>query len=95
MGPDALDTADNESGWEKYETGPDAFGIAENESVSTKHEQRDPTPSVPPKISPGAQNMQTGPDALLTAKNESVWAKYENGARRIRHRRKGVRENKT
>jgi hypothetical protein len=57
--------------------------------------KRDPTPSVPSKMSPRAQNMKTGPDALHTAENESGSAKYENGTRRTRHRRKRVREHKT
>jgi hypothetical protein len=35
-------------------------------------------PSVPPKMSPGA-NKKTGPDALGTTENESGSAKYENG----------------
>jgi hypothetical protein len=41
--------------------------------------KRDPTTSVPPKMSPGAQNMKTGPDALGTAENESGSVKHENG----------------
>jgi hypothetical protein len=53
------------------------------------------TPSVPPKTSPGAQNMKTGPNALGTAEHESERAKYENRTRRTRHRRKLVRERKT
>jgi hypothetical protein len=47
-------------------TGPDA--TAENES-DTQNMKMDPTPSVPPKMSPGAQNLNTGPDDLGTAKN--------------------------
>jgi hypothetical protein len=39
----------------------------------------DPTPSVPPKTSQGAQNMKTGADALGTAENESGCANHENG----------------
>jgi hypothetical protein len=43
---------------------PDALGTAENDFGSTKREKRDTTPSVPSKMSSGAQNMKTGPDAL-------------------------------
>jgi hypothetical protein len=39
----------------------------------------DPTPSVPPKTSPGTQNRKTGPDALGTAENESGRAKHDIG----------------
>jgi hypothetical protein len=46
------------------------------------------TPSVPPKMCPGAQNMKMGPDALGTAENVSGRAILENGTRRIRRRRK-------
>jgi hypothetical protein len=35
-GPDALGTAENESGREKHETGPDDIGTAKNESESAK-----------------------------------------------------------
>jgi hypothetical protein len=39
-------------------TCPDSLGIVENVYGRAK---RDPTPSEPPKTSPGAQNMKTGP----------------------------------
>jgi hypothetical protein len=45
-------------------------------------------------MGPGAQNMKTGPDALGTVENETWSAKYENGTRRRRYRRKGVKERK-
>jgi hypothetical protein len=67
-------------------TGPDALGIAENESRSAKHEKWTPT-SVPPKMSPGAQNIKTGPDALGTAKNMSGSGKHENSIRGPRYNR--------
>jgi hypothetical protein len=57
--------------------------------------QRDPTPSVPSKTIPGAQNMKTGPDALGTAENEFGRAKQENGTQRRRYRRKQVWAHKT
>jgi hypothetical protein len=36
--PDALGSAENESGSVKHEKGPEALGTAENESVSAKYE---------------------------------------------------------
>jgi hypothetical protein len=56
-----------------------ALRTTENESVSAKHDKLDPTPPVPPKSGPGAQNMKTEPGALGTAQNESGNAKQENG----------------
>jgi hypothetical protein len=38
-GPDALGTAENESGRENMKLGPDALGTAENEFVSAKLEK--------------------------------------------------------
>jgi hypothetical protein len=58
-------------------TGADAVSIAENEFRCAKHEQN-PTPSVPPKTSPGAPNMKTEADAHSTAESESLSAKHEN-----------------
>jgi hypothetical protein len=52
-------------------TGPDTVGTVENGAESAKHEKQNPTPSVPPKTGPGAQNMNTEPDALGTAEIES------------------------
>jgi hypothetical protein len=85
--------------------GADALGTAEKESSSAKHEngtqrpwhleKRDPTPSLPPKMSPGPQNMKTGADTLGIIENESGSAKHENGTRSSRYRRKRVRERKT
>jgi hypothetical protein len=68
-------------------SGRDALGIAENES-GRKTFKRDPTPSVSPKMGPGAQNMKTGPDAHGTAENVSGRAKHENGTRRPLYRLK-------
>jgi hypothetical protein len=48
----------------------------------------DPTPSVPPKMSQGVQNVKTGLDAHGTAENESGTAKHENGTERPPYRRK-------
>jgi hypothetical protein len=60
-------------------TGPDRVVTAENGAGSAKHEKQNPTPSVPPKTGPGAQNMKTEPDALGTVETESGSAKHENG----------------
>jgi hypothetical protein len=51
-------------------------------------------PATPPKMSPRAQNLKKGPDALGTAENEYGSVKHENGTRRLRYRRKLVRERK-
>jgi hypothetical protein len=66
-------------------TGPDALGTAKNEYWEAK---QDPTPSEPPKTSPGAQNMETGHDAHGNAENKSGRAKNENGTRHPWNRRK-------
>jgi hypothetical protein len=44
-------------------TGPDAHCTAEKLVQERKIGKRDPTPSVPLKMSPGAQNVKTGRDA--------------------------------
>jgi hypothetical protein len=49
-------------------TGRGALGTTPNDSGSLKHDNRDPTLSVPPKTSPRAQNMKMGPHALGTSK---------------------------
>jgi hypothetical protein len=76
-------------------SGSDALGATENGSGSAKDEKYTPTPSVPPKMFSGAQNMKTVTDALSIAKNVSGSAKLENGTRRRRYRRKCVWERKT
>jgi hypothetical protein len=58
-------------------TGTDTLRTAENVSGRAKHESG--TGPVPPKMSPGKQNMKIGPDALGTYENESGCAKHENG----------------
>jgi hypothetical protein len=49
--------------------GADALGTAENESGSARHENGTPTLAIPPKKSPGMQNMKTGTEALGSAEN--------------------------
>jgi ferredoxin len=92
MGPDALGTVKNVSGRAKYENGTQCIWHCGKCVREHKTCKRDPTLSVPPKTSLGAQNMKTGPDALGTAENEYGSTKHENGTRRTRHRRKRVRE---
>jgi hypothetical protein len=81
MGPDALGTAENESGRAKYENGTRRTRYHRKRVRGYKTWKRDPTPT-------GAQNMITGLEPLCTAENDSGRAKYENGTRRPRYRRK-------
>jgi hypothetical protein len=47
---------------------PPTPGTAKNESGSVKHENGTRRPPLPPKTSPGAQNMKIGPDASVPLK---------------------------
>jgi hypothetical protein len=106
-GPDALGNAENVSGCGKRENGTRRTQHRQKRVRVHKTRKRDPTPSIPPKMSPeampsaqpkmspGAQNLKTAPDAPGTAENMSGHAKRENGTRRPRHRRERVRERKT
>jgi hypothetical protein len=58
------------SGVQNMKTATDTLVSAENESGHAKREKRDPTPSVPPKMSQGAQIRKTGPDTNNTAEKE-------------------------
>jgi hypothetical protein len=90
MGLDALGTAENESRSAKHENGIWRPRYRRNRVRERRTWKRDPTPSVPAKTSPGAQNVKMGPYALRTAENESRSTKPENGTRRTRHRQKRV-----
>jgi hypothetical protein len=90
-GADALGTAENESGRTKHENGTELPRYRRKGVRANKTGKWEPTPSVPSKMSQGAQNMKTGDDALGIAKNESGSAKHENGARCPRYRQKRVR----
>jgi hypothetical protein len=68
-GPDALSSSENEYGRAKHGTRRPWYRRKRVRARKTRKQY--PTPSVPSKMSPGAQNMKTGPDALGTAKNES------------------------
>jgi hypothetical protein len=88
MGPDALDTVENESGDANHEIGtrPPLYHRKRVRELKTR--KRDPTPSVPPKMSPGAQNKKMGHDALGPAENKPGSAKHVNGTGRPRYYRK-------
>jgi hypothetical protein len=94
MVPDALGIAENESGRAKREKGTRRPRYRRKRVRARKTRNRDPTPSVPPKMSLGAQNMTTGPDAHGTPKNMSGSGKHEKGTRRPRYPQKHVRERK-
>jgi hypothetical protein len=94
-GPDALITVGNESGRAKLKNGTRRPRYRRKRVRARNTCKREPTPSVMPNTSPGAQNMKTGPDALGTAENESGSAKHENDTRRPRYRGKLLRERKT
>jgi hypothetical protein len=105
-GPDALGTAEKESGSAKKEnrTRHPRYRRKQNPTPSHRRKQN-PTPSLPqktepdtlapPNTCPGAQNMKTGPDAVRTAEKVAVSAKHENGSGRHWYRRKCVRARKT
>jgi hypothetical protein len=76
---DALGTAENESGSAKNENGTLRPRYRRKRVRVRKALKRDTSPSVPPKTSPGAQNMKMEPDALGTAKNEFGSENHENG----------------
>jgi hypothetical protein len=72
----------------------DALDTVKNESGSAKYENGTRR-SLPPKMSPQAQNMNTRPGALGTAQNGSGSPKHEDSTQRPRYRRKRVRKRKT
>jgi hypothetical protein len=85
---DALYTAENESERAKHENRTRRLRNRRKRVRTRKILKQDPTPSVPPKTCPGAQNMKTVTDVLGTAENESGHAKHENRTRRPRYPRK-------
>jgi hypothetical protein len=87
-GPDAVGTAENGSGSAIQENGNRRRRYRQKRVWKRKTRKQDQTPSVPPKMSPGAQNMKTGPDALSTNENGSRSAKHKNETRRRRYRQK-------
>jgi hypothetical protein len=93
--PNALRTVKKDSGRPKHENWTRRPRYRQKLVWERKTLKRDLTPSVPPKMSQGAQNMKTGHDALGTAEDESGRAKYENGTRLPQNRRNRVRARKT
>jgi hypothetical protein len=67
-GPEAYYIAENESGSAKRENGTRRPRYRRKLVRERKTRKLDPTPSVSPKMSPGAQNMKMAPDALGTPK---------------------------
>jgi hypothetical protein len=77
-GPDTLVTAKNESASAKHENWTRHPRYGRKRVRQRKKRKRYPTPSIPLKTSPGAQNIKTVSDALVTVENESGSAKHEN-----------------
>jgi hypothetical protein len=94
-GLDAVGTAENVSGSANYKNWTRRPRYRRIRVRGRKTLKRDTTPSIPTKISLGAQNMKTGPDAVGTAENGSGSAKHDNRTRCRRYRRIRVRERKT
>jgi hypothetical protein len=90
-GRDALVTAENDSRRAKHENGTRRPRYRRKRVRVRKTRNQDPTPSVPTKMSTGAQNRKTGHNAFGTAENEFGSAEQENGTRCARYRRKQVR----
>jgi hypothetical protein len=82
-GHGVLGIAENRSGSAKYENKTHRPRYRRNRVRECKTSKRDPTPSVPKKTSPVAQNMKTSPDALGTDENKSGSTKYDNGTQRL------------
>jgi hypothetical protein len=81
-GLDALRIAKNMIGSGKHENGIGRPRYRRKRVRTRKTLKWDLMPAVPPKTSPGAQNMETAPDALHTAENMSGSVKQEKGTRR-------------
>jgi hypothetical protein len=94
-GHDALGTAENESGRAKHEHWTRRPRNRRKRVQARKTRKRDPTAPIPPKTSPGTQNVKTGHDALGTVENMSESGKHENEKGRPWYRRKRVRARKT
>jgi hypothetical protein len=77
--PDALGSAEMESGRAKHENGTRRLRYRRKRVRTGKTLKRHPTPSVLLKMSPEEQNMKTGPNALSTPKNENGRAKHKIG----------------
>jgi hypothetical protein len=78
-GIDAFGTAESEFESAKHENGTRRPPYRRKHARDHKTLKRDLMPSVPPKTSPGAQNMTTGPDDLGTAENVPGSANMKTG----------------
>jgi hypothetical protein len=78
-GPDVLDTVENESGSAKHENGTQPPRYRRKWVWVRKTCKRDPTSSVPSKMSLGAQNLKTGLGALGTVKTSLVVQNMKTG----------------
>jgi hypothetical protein len=94
-GPDAHGTAQNESESAKHENRTRRPWYRPKRVLEPKTLKQDPAPTVPPKMSPGAQHMKMRPNALGTVQNESGSIKHETGTRGPRYCPKRVLECKT
>jgi hypothetical protein len=92
---DAVGTAENEFGGRKHENETRRPRYRWKWVPERKTWKLELTPTVPPKTSPGAQNLKTRTNALGIAKNVSGSAELENETRRRRYSRKWVRARKT
>jgi hypothetical protein len=88
--PQAHGTAKNEFGVQNLKIKPDALDIVKKWVQERETWNLDPTPSIPSKMSPGAQNLKTRPNAPDNAENESGSTELENWIRGHRYRRKWV-----
>jgi hypothetical protein len=89
-GPNAHETAENESGSAKHENGTRRPPHCRKRVRERKTIKRDPTPSLPPKMSTDAQKKKKGPNALDIAENEFGSQKIKTGADAL-----GIAENES
>jgi hypothetical protein len=87
-----LGTTENESGSAKYEKGTRRPGYRQKRVQKRKLFNRELTLLLPPKTSPGAQNMKIGLYALGTTGNNFGRTKHENITLRPRYCQKLVSE---
>jgi hypothetical protein len=83
-GPDAVGTAENESGSAIHENGTQSRRYYRKRVQKHKTCKLDPTPSVSPNMSLGAQYMKTGPDTLGTGEMSSGAQNMKTGPDALR-----------
>jgi hypothetical protein len=74
-GANDLGTIENQSGHAKHKNGTQCPRYCRKQVRANKIWKWDSTHAVPPKMTPGAQNVKTGPSTLGTAENESGHSK--------------------